>query len=86
MGSGAKSHVRKVFLIYEEIRKYSQYMRRPLVIYDLHPTPLKFLIYEENFIFLLSVHKLSGASIHAVCINTGVFYVTCMKNLNQGLK
>jgi hypothetical protein len=47
---------------------------------SLHPTPLNFLIYEDNFIFVFSVHKLSGASIHDV-INTGVFHVTYMKNL-----
>ncbi len=35
MGSGAKSYMRKGFLIYEEI--FSPYMRRPLVIYDFAP-------------------------------------------------
>ncbi len=29
---------------------FSPYMRRSLVIYALHPIPLNFLIYEENFI------------------------------------
>jgi hypothetical protein len=31
-GSGAKSYMRKGFLIYEEMRKYLPYMRRPLII------------------------------------------------------
>ncbi len=39
MGSGAKSYIRKSFLIYEEKRKFSPYMRRPLVIYDFAPDP-----------------------------------------------
>jgi hypothetical protein len=44
MGSGAKSYMRKGFLIYEEMRKYFtiQYMRRPLVIYDFAPDPSEF--------------------------------------------
>jgi hypothetical protein len=33
-GAVAKSYMRKGFLIYEEMRKYSLCMRRPLVIYD----------------------------------------------------
>jgi hypothetical protein len=40
MGSGAKSYMRKFFLIYEEMHKYM----------TLHPNPLNFLIYEDNFI------------------------------------
>jgi hypothetical protein len=41
MGSGAKSFMRKGFLIYEE----------------MHPIPLNFLIFEENFTsFFISVH------------------------------
>ncbi len=39
MGSGAKSYMRKSLLIYEEMRKYLPYMRRPLVIYDFAPSP-----------------------------------------------
>jgi hypothetical protein len=39
MGSGAKSYMRKGFLIYEEMRKYLV-MRRPLVIYDFAPDPV----------------------------------------------
>jgi hypothetical protein len=41
MGSGAKSYMRKGFLIYEELGNYLtiQYMRRPLVIYDFAPDP-----------------------------------------------
>jgi hypothetical protein len=53
MGSGAKTYVRKDFLIYEEMHKYKEvrsYM-------TLHPIPLNFLIYEENFLFFfISVH------------------------------
>jgi hypothetical protein len=53
MGSGAKSYMRKGFLIYEEMRKFFpiQYMRRPLVIYDFAQIPLNFLIDEESFVF-----------------------------------
>jgi hypothetical protein len=39
-GAVAKSYVRKGFLIYEEMRKYFPYMRRPLVIYDFATAPL----------------------------------------------
>jgi hypothetical protein len=39
MGSGAKSYMRKSFLIYEEMWNFSPYMRRPLVIYDFAPYP-----------------------------------------------
>jgi hypothetical protein len=60
MGSGAKSYVRKGFLIYEEMRKF-------FPIYE-KVVSLNFLIYEENFLLFLSVHKLSGASIHTVLI------------------
>jgi hypothetical protein len=42
MGSGAKSYIRKGFLIEEEMRKFSPYMRRPFVIYDFAPDPSKF--------------------------------------------
>ncbi len=44
MGSGAKSYLRKCFLIYEEMHKYifSPYMRRLLVIYDFAPDPSEF--------------------------------------------
>jgi hypothetical protein len=58
MGSGAKLHMRKGFLIYEEMRKNFtiQYMRRPLVIQymTLHPILLNchtYTVYEENFLF-----------------------------------
>jgi hypothetical protein len=39
MGSGANSYIRKGFLIYEEMHKFSPYMRRPLVLYDFAPDP-----------------------------------------------
>jgi hypothetical protein len=48
MGSGAKSYMRKGYLIYEEISKYfTIYMRRLLVIYcmTLNPIPLNFLYF-----------------------------------------
>jgi hypothetical protein len=50
MGSGAKSYMRKGFLICEKMRKY-------FTIYysymTLHPIPLNFLIHEENFLFCI---------------------------------
>jgi hypothetical protein len=43
MGSGAKSYMRKGFLIYEEMQKYFHpYMRRPLFMYDYAPDPSEF--------------------------------------------
>jgi len=43
MGSGAKSYMRKGFLIDEEMRKFSPiYMRRTLVIYDYASDPSEF--------------------------------------------
>jgi hypothetical protein len=50
MGSGAKPYMKKGFLLYEECANFPPYMRNPLVM-TLHPIPLNFLIYEENFIF-----------------------------------
>ncbi len=41
MGLGAKSYIRKCFLIYEEMHKY-MYMRRSLVICDFAPDPSEF--------------------------------------------
>jgi hypothetical protein len=44
-----KSHMRKGFLIYEEMRKFFPiYMRRPVVIYDFAPD---FLIEKSYFLF-----------------------------------
>jgi hypothetical protein len=51
MGSGAKSYMRKGFLIYEEMCKFFPIYEKALVIYDFAPDPLNFLIYEENLIF-----------------------------------
>jgi hypothetical protein len=42
MASGAKSYMRKGFLIYEEMHNISPYMRRALVIYDFAPDPSEF--------------------------------------------
>ncbi len=39
MGSGARSYIRKGFLIYEEMRKFFPFMGKPLVIYDFAPDP-----------------------------------------------
>jgi hypothetical protein len=39
-GAVAKSYMRMGFLIYEEMRKYSSYMRRPLVRCDFATAPL----------------------------------------------
>jgi hypothetical protein len=54
MGSGAKSYMRKGFLIdeYSKSANISLYMRRALVIYDFAPDPsgFPFTVYEENFI------------------------------------
>jgi hypothetical protein len=44
-GAVAKSYMRKGFLIYEEMRKYSSYMRRPLVIYDFATAPFRISLY-----------------------------------------
>jgi hypothetical protein len=44
MGSGAKSYMKKGFLIYEEMRNFSPYMRMPLVIYKFAPHPTGFPI------------------------------------------
>ncbi len=52
MGSGAKSYRRKGFLIYEEEHKYFHHILGGRQSYiTLHPIPLNFLRYEENFLF-----------------------------------
>ncbi len=56
MGSVAKSCMRKGFLIYEEMRKYLTIYEETLVIYDFATAPFWILIYEENFLFFLSVY------------------------------
>ncbi len=60
-GAVAKSYMWKGFLIYEEMRKYFPYARRPLAIYD---SVLNFLIYEENLIFFFVS---AGCAIRLVC-------------------
>jgi hypothetical protein len=56
MGSGAKSYMRKGFLIYKEMRKYFTIHKEAFSVYDFAPIPLNFLIYEENFIkFFISI-------------------------------
>jgi hypothetical protein len=43
MGSGAKSYMRKGFLIYERnTQTFSPFMRRSLVIYDFASDPSEF--------------------------------------------
>ncbi len=50
MGLDAKSYMRKGFLIYEEMHKYFHHISGSRQSYmTLHPIPLNFLIYEENF-------------------------------------
>jgi hypothetical protein len=45
MGSGAKSYMRKGFLVYEEMHIYfTIHMRRPLVIYDFALDPSELYI------------------------------------------
>ncbi len=54
MGLGAKSNMRKVFLLYDEMRKFFPiYVEvvSHMTYVTLHPIPLNFLIYEENFLF-----------------------------------
>jgi hypothetical protein len=49
MGSGAKSYMRKGFLIYEEMHRYFQHKWGGRYSYmTLHPIPLNFVIFEEN--------------------------------------
>jgi hypothetical protein len=56
MESGAKSYMRKGFLIYEEIRKnFTIY--EEAVCMTLQPIPLNFLIYEENFLFFFVLYQ-----------------------------
>ncbi len=61
MGSGAKSYMRKGFLIYEEMRKYfSLYEEAVLVIYDFAPDPFWISLYMWKILFsFLSVHFIS---------------------------
>jgi hypothetical protein len=48
MGLGAKSYMRKGFLIYEEMHNYFHHIWGGRYSYmTLHPIPLNFLIYEE---------------------------------------
>jgi hypothetical protein len=50
--------MRKGFPIYEEMRKFLPYMRRPLVIYDFAPDPSECpYIFEEISFSFLSVRQ-----------------------------
>ncbi len=42
MGLITKSYMRKGFLIYDKMHKYSPSMRRSLVIFDFAPDPCEF--------------------------------------------
>jgi hypothetical protein len=44
-GAVAKSYMMKSFLIYEEMRNMSPYMRRPLVRYDFATAPFRISLY-----------------------------------------
>jgi hypothetical protein len=57
LGAVAKSFMRKGFLIYEEMRKYSikSYMRRPLVIYDFATALFWISLYMRNFFFFFFI-------------------------------
>jgi hypothetical protein len=58
MGSVAKSYMRKGFLIHEEMRKYLTIYEEDVIVSHIrfcNRSHLNFLIYEENFIFFLSV-------------------------------
>jgi hypothetical protein len=61
MGAVAKSHMKKGFLIYEEMRKYLgiQYMRRPLDIYDFATAPFCISLYmrKKRFLFYQCRYK-----------------------------
>jgi hypothetical protein len=46
--------MRKGFLIYEEMRKYSPYMRRPLVIYDFGTAPFWISLFMRKILFYFS--------------------------------
>ncbi len=59
-GAVAKSYMRKGFLIYEEKRKYLfLYEEAVSHIWLCNCSLLNFLIYEENFLFFLSVWSLN---------------------------
>ncbi len=52
----------KGFLIYEEMRKYLTYLRRPLVIYDFAPDPIWISFYVKKILFSflsVKVHRLA---------------------------
>jgi hypothetical protein len=55
MGSGAKSYMRKGFLIYEEMRKF---------LYDFAADPSEFTLYMRKKIFLFYQCIGLGSSLH----------------------
>ncbi len=61
MGSGAKSYMRKGFLIFEEMHKYFHHIwvRRSLVIYDFAPDPYEFpyMWGKLNFLFYQCMYQ-----------------------------
>ncbi len=52
MGSGAKSYMRKGFLVWGNAQIFSPYLRRSLVIYDFAPDPSEFPYIWGKFYFL----------------------------------
>ncbi len=70
MGSGAKSYMRKGFLIYEEMYKYFPIYEEAVshTYMTLHLIPQTFFIYEENCVFFfISVQSTHPFAIG--CIN-----------------
>jgi hypothetical protein len=63
MGSGAKSYMRKGFLIYVEMGKYLTIYEDAVSHVTLHPNPSEFFTYEENLISFLSVYTSSTSLI-----------------------
>jgi hypothetical protein len=52
----------------------------------LHPIPLNFLIYEDNFVFFLSVYNKEGAgTVASMRFEITVFYTSCHTD-NKDLK
>jgi hypothetical protein len=71
MGSGAKSYMRKGFLIYEEIQKFSPYMRRSLVIYDCTRS-LWISLYIYESLYQCSIFTFTVSSLSTLVLNSRV--------------
>jgi hypothetical protein len=78
MGSGAKSYMRKGFLIYEEMRKYFTIYEEAVSHISLcTPIPLNFLLYEEIFIFFFISVLCRGFPAHLYDYFWPVLCATC---------